>query len=79
MESSRLRTIWVSSRVMMLMAELLRVMGTPMDSTCRISVPAGGGTSSDGVVSRLRKRYSPMKHRAMTSLTVTPRMAAAAP
>jgi len=56
MESSRLRTICVSSRVMMLMAELLRVMGTPMDKTRFISVPPEGGASSEGVLSRWRNR-----------------------
>ena len=49
MEPSRPRTILLSMRVMMLMAELLRVMGMPMVSTFFISVPELSGTSRDSV------------------------------
>ena len=42
----RPRTILVSTREMMLMAEFPRVMGTPMDRIRRTSLPLLEGTSS---------------------------------
>ena len=42
-------TILVSIRLMMLMAELLRVMGIPMARICFISTPLPEGMSSEGV------------------------------
>ena len=56
MVSSRPRTILESMRVMMLMAELLNVMGTPIIKTFFISVLLLSGTSRDSVRSRWRSR-----------------------
>ena len=52
----RPRTILVSTSVIMLMAELLRVMGMPMAKTWRISFPPLSGTSREVLLSRCRKR-----------------------
>ena len=40
-------TILVSMMLMMLMAELLRVMGTPMSRICLMICPLEEGTSKD--------------------------------
>ena len=56
MSRRRPRTILVSTRVMMLMAELLRVMGMPMARICRISSAPLSGTSREVPRSRWRSR-----------------------
>ena len=75
----RPRTLEVSTRVMMLMAELLSVMGTPMARTWRMMAPLLSGVSRDGVRSRWVARYAIRKSMESMVPTVTPKMAPAAP